>query len=560
MKLTTDQILLLAVLPTDPEILTMRLDCVRYRRNYFGEKFQDYLSKINNYENDEQYQLRKKFAESNASLVENLLRPLDNIFSAKGGVRSFELDAKSDSDFRDKLNNVRSGMSMVDFMRDVFTEQLMTNPGGMAFIEPKANDPKVATITIKSVDCIKNYSLDGIKPEYVVFEFDQYEDKNNTVKLLWIVDDFAYYRLRITKGETKQTGLFDSQEKGEKKPEGKVLLEIAEIIETKAHNLKQVPGVVFSPLTDSRRKVKISPIHNQIEKLDLYCYDNSVKQIYQAKHGFPIFWSYVTACPVCKGTRVYNGNDCPACSGTGVNMRKDVSDVMYLKLPNDDDGIKVAPDVAGFVQPDLETWQEMRIELKDKYNLIYYSHWGTVEEKSDNETATGRFIDVQPVNNKLNRYADIFENGERILTNLIGVFYYPSGFKQSHISYGRRFLIETPDQIWDKYLNAKKGMAPSQVLDLLLEQYYESEYRKNEVMLGVMLKRMKLEPFVHSTIEEVNGWTVDDDVKAQKIWFSEWIKEVEQTELIAKSVDDLKKMLIEYADSKTDGKEVITKI
>jgi hypothetical protein len=283
----------------------------------------------------------------------------------------------------------------------------------------------------------------------------------------------------------------------------------------------------------------------------LYSFDNSVKQIYQAKHGFPIFWSYVTACPVCKGTRVLNGADCPACGGTGVNMRKDVSDVMYLKLPNDDDGVKVAPDVAGFVQPDLETWREMRIELKDKYNLLYYSHWGTTEEKSDNETATGRFIDVQPVNNKLNRYADIFENAERILTNLIGKFYYPSGFKASHISYGRRFLIETPDQIWEKYLNAKKGLAPIQVLDLLLEQFYESEYRKNETMLGVMLKRMKLEPFVHSTIEEVSGWTVDSTVKAQKIWFSEWIKEIEQTEFISKSVEELKKMLIEYADSKT---------
>ena len=64
-----------------------------------GVGLQDFLSRINNYENEEQFIAREKHAISNKFITEELLRPTDNAFNARGGSKSYKF--KSDSEAKE---------------------------------------------------------------------------------------------------------------------------------------------------------------------------------------------------------------------------------------------------------------------------------------------------------------------------------------------------------------------------------------------------------------------------------------------------------------------------
>ena len=155
-----------------------------------------------------------------------------------------------------------------------------------------------------------------------------------------------------------------------------------------------------------------------------------------------------------------------------------------------------------------------------------FSHWGTtISKDGKNETATGRFLDAQPVNNRLNDYSKSIEKSHTLLANFIGKYYFPETFEKAFIQYGRRYLIETPDQIWEKYLKSKKDKAPDSILDMLLIQYLESEYRENEQMFKYEFTKVKLEPFVHQSRDMIRGSNyISNNDKRKKEYFNEWIK------------------------------------
>ena len=74
----------------NPKIQYARDICTKLKLHVDGEGLQEFLTKINNYENDLQYQARKKFAITNQFLTEELLRPTDNVFNAKGGNKNYK--------------------------------------------------------------------------------------------------------------------------------------------------------------------------------------------------------------------------------------------------------------------------------------------------------------------------------------------------------------------------------------------------------------------------------------------------------------------------------------
>ena len=123
----------------------------------------------------------------------------------------------------------------------------------------------------------------------------------------------------------------------------------------------------------------------------------------------------------------------------------------------------------------------------------------------------------------MNKYSVSIETAQTALANFIGEFYFPETFDGAIIQKGRRYLIETPDQIWDKYIKAKKDNAPVSMLDLLLTQFLESEFRENEQLFIYEAKKVKLEPFVHWDIKTVQELNVAEDDYKKKLYFSDWI-------------------------------------
>ena len=196
----------------------------------------------------------------------------------------------------------------------------------------------------------------------------------------------------------------------------------------------------------------------------------------------------------------------------------------------------------------------MRNELDWKNDVICYSHWGTTIEKgSGSETATGRFIDVQPVNNKLNQYSDAVELIHAWIIDVFSDYLGENSLKSKVVNYGRRYLIESPDQIWEKYLSSKEKNAPYQTLNLLLEQYYESEFQHNELMRDYYHKIIKLEPFVHNMIQEVLAMPIQEVEKQSKIYFNDWLETVMISRVVETDISTLRQELIQFSNNKLEA-------
>ena len=554
MILTFDELRAIAVdQEADDWIKLAREDHKKLKLHYYGEGVTEALTQIQGLENKDQIKLRERYAISNQWLTENLLRNCDNAWSAKGGVQKIESqDDETNELIKEKLKNVREGYSHFDYQRDVWFDRFVSDPNGLVFFEVternEDGNTRIVTVpTYKSIMAINKMKVTGIQPEYVKFEADEVEDlqsdkgiiKNNHQKkptlITWIVDDAFYYQVKVAD-------------------------ENITILQKIPNSWGKVPGYQNSTILDTNREIKISPIWKQVELMDKYLNNGSIHEIYTFLHGYPVFWKYQQPCKSCKGTKYSDEVNtktgrkdmkCHSCGGTGFAMKKDAGDVILLATPKDKDSATIAPDVAGYVTPPVDASGQQITELDRTWDLIYFSQWGTTTFKSDNETATGRFIDTQPVINRLHQYSDIFETVHKRFLTLMSEFYYPNTDLTITVTYGRRYMVETSDQIFEKYTNAKAKRADYTTLDLLLEQYYESEFRKNDELREYYLKLIKVEPLVHYDMAQVLSMMVPDSIKNEKVAYPDWkisktVKEVNDTD-----VSVLKQDLTIFTENKT---------
>jgi DNA-directed RNA polymerase subunit RPC12/RpoP len=397
--------------------------------------------------------------------------------------------------------------------------------------------------------------IHGIIPEYIVFEPDTVvvdertepeKEKDKADKgysLTWVVDDAYLYRVKIPHDK-------------EKKPE--VLRGNDELGNPNriANVFQKVPAIVNSLIIDTKRRIKISPIQKQTELLNKYMTNGSVKEIFIAKHGYPIFWMYANlqkVCATCSGTGAVRGEDdqqrgaaCHSCGGSGRVLNKQVTDGIILKPPTDKEAPTIAPNVAGYVSPDIGVWKEMRTEQDWTEDALWFSMWGTTIEKSPNQTATGRILDENGMQNKLNDFADIVETVHKNIIDFFGWFYTTASYKSSSVNYSRKYILLTPDQHWERYLKAKEKKASERELNQLLSSYYESQYQTNDMMRDYYLKLMKVDPLPHYSLTELNQVQASQQMKDRKIYFEDWVKTVEITKIIGLDLKKLQKDLDKF--------------
>jgi hypothetical protein len=190
------------------------------------------------------------------------------------------------------------------------------------------------------------------------------------------------------------------------------------------------------------------------------------------------------------------------------------------------------------------------------WNLIIFSHWGTSLENKGNDyaTATGRFIDTQPVNNKLNRYTDSVQLIHNSLANLYGKFYFPETFKESNVIYGRRYLIETPDQLILRYKDFVAVSDNAVFADITYEQYLESEFRGNDELYEYNSKIASLDPFPHYKISDLAALNMPDELK-KKLYVIDFKNTKTISYVNSKTKEELKK---EYNSFLAEKKIILT--
>jgi hypothetical protein len=520
----------------DPRIEWARKYNDKLMLHVHGVGLDQALEQINNYENDYQKIARDKFAISNKFITDRLLRPTDNVFAAKGGYKKYLFLAdqeKHEEQFVQSLMDVYSGYNLSQYIHRIWFDKYIVDPNGLIFMEV-SEDANEIYPTYKSIHSIRNYSQDGIKVEWVIFEpdvviFDEERGVKNEPKeeLFWAVDKYGYYRCVKDKEGIR-----------------------VKFINT--HNFKEVPARLCSDIEDHVSGWKKSPFDAQIEMLDKFMTDNSVLNIVEFFHSYPQQWMYIDECPRCNGTGEIHGgvpnrdgsvdNTCPSCGGSGKSDRKDVTDIIKLKPPGE--GEQRVDPPGGYLSLPPESWKLMTSSVDRTWNIIIFSHWGTSLEYGGTDgnqyaSATGRWIDTQPVNNKLNRYTESVQLIHNSLADIYGKFYFPETFDRSEVIYGRRYLIETPDQLKKSYTEVSNLTDNMVLLDVIFDQYLESEFRDNDQMYVLYKKLLALDPFPHMTVDQVILLNNPNKLN-QKIYVNEFKNSVDMKHIIDTPLKELK--------------------
>ena len=175
----------------------------------------------------------------------------------------------------------------------------------------------------------------------------------------------------------------------------------------------------------------------------------------------------------------------------------------------------------------------------------------THEQGGKRETATGRFLDSQPVQDRLRDISHTFSVLHKFLLDAYGKVLLNDKRYQSSVSYGTRYILDSPDDILDKYVEvSRESVSEVTTLDLR-NRYFESEYESDNVELLKRKKLSRIEPFPTMKPREVTNIGLPDQDVTRKLYFSTWIGTLSDAQVIILPDSELIALLDEFIKGKT---------
>ena len=552
MKLTLDDIRdIILNNPNKQLIADARIVASKLMLHVLGMDLQDAIKQNPYFESAEVFHERKKSAISNKDMLARLLQREAMVFTAQGGACFYAgLDDAQTLRLNATLDSIRFGMTVRKWVQEFALKAYRCDPMGVIFIE--ADKQKNVYPTYKSIAGIYDYLPNGRSLEYICFKLTAGEAiyfgvQDETLAKLKPSDDTPYYRII--------DDAFDSIFKADNET-------VTEAVKSIKNIWAKVPGVMASNIIDFNNTSRhLSPLDECVELADEFLHDRSVRNIFKKFSGFPKPYEPLLDCGLCEGTGFFSGRSCPECTpngsdkGAGKKLRTKVADIARFPIDKD------MPDISkyfGYVSPPKDTWDKMDTSLGDIENTIRDVYWGSYSRisttgptagESFEETATKTLSDLQPIYARLNLTADWAESTENAICDFIGAYMFPS-FKKSTRTYGRYYILETPDELMEEYLEMKQKGAPQLSLFDTLRKYYHSLYATNQVQLAIKLKLINVEPFVHQSVAQVMSANPSKIDFYSKMYFSEWLAAKDDNYLLATPEAALLADLQKYAKEK----------
>jgi len=514
-----------------------------------GLGMDEYIERIMEFEKPDLIAIRKKYAVSNKALFARINRPTDKIFSAKGGSIYYNLSEEQTATMRDYVNNVVDGLTLKQWLRRFWMPAMGYDPMGVILMEIDANGNPYPSY--KSVLDIYEYKLKGCSRnlEYIIFKLPQQQMSLTTNQMNGEPNSNNKGDQRLLDAVANGAGapselyrVIDDAFDRIVKVTSTGIVEVPN--ETYLNPWMTVPASIISDIYKPVLGQYISTEDAIIDLADQFLREGSVKNIIMNYHGFPRAWEYQSACPDCKGTGVLHGEKCEYCKGSKIKTRSFPEETIRIPTPQTTEQPKIAPDVAGYITPPVEGIKLFVEQLESLEDLMYETKWGTHmaddTKKGGSETATGKFIDVQPIYDKLNELADAGESIEKFITNKIGQILFGQSYKGASIGYGRRFLMETPDALWNKLRDSTPFSVPEPALDKIYDNYLQVELQSNPTELIYMQKLALIEPMQWIKAADVARMTTFPDLFVRdKVWFGKWKKRISKAEIMVKTVLEL---------------------
>jgi hypothetical protein len=504
------------------------------------------------FEDDQKKNLRQKYARSNRDLFARIHRPIDKAFTAKGGSIIYNLPEAQEKKLAAYLAKIRNGMPLRKWVKAMALPAYEIDPMGVIFME--LNAQRQPYPTYRATSDIFSYKLNGRKLEYIIFKISG-DDVRLAGKNMGLPDtslDGIFAKLPSLNATPKFIRVVDDvSDRIYRLEDGQQYIEIPEL--TMPNYWMYVPGMIVSDLVKYNSQCFQSPDADIVELANDFLTDCSVFNIWKKLHGFPKAWRTKTSCSTCMGSGLVRGVECPDCNGTGNKKKATVRDELIVPIP--DDG-KMPTTFGGYITPDIEGWNLMRDEMTVLEDMMFMTSWGTImkrpTDKAQPETATSEFINAQAINERLPDFSAWAETIETFIITAVGQIMFNPGYQGPSVNYGNRFIIEGPDVIWNKYADARAEGAPQAALDGLLRDYYESRYEGSPMDLNKALKLMKVEPWTHLTIDQVQASSALQIDKIAKTYFSEWISTKTDMEILSTDEQALRDDLMTYAEDKNE--------
>ncbi|MDF2189296.1 hypothetical protein [Paraflavitalea sp. CAU 1676] len=528
------------------------------RRHVYGEGLEVHLSTIEGYEKEALHKLRVKYTRSNKDLFARIDRPVDKVFSARGGSIYFNLPDELNQRAAALAMDVRDGYSIRKWVEMFWRPHVVDDPYGLVFVEmmsvqnalqARTQGRSFVYPTYKSITCIYDYLPKGQKLDYVVFNVTAAEKREMGLKedeqIYRLVDDANDYIVKRT--DKDRVRILDKF--------------------TIPNFFGEVPALVNSDIVDPQFAVGfLSPYDKAVELAEHFCMKGSIKITHDIMHGFPKYYEYADDCGECSGTGWKGEDKCPTCKGTGKSAMTKVSDVKLLPYPKKTGGeedVKVTPDVAGYITPSKDYYEIATSDLQLLEDVMNVTIWGTMSRVRSQgmaingdgaaKTATEIMDELKPQADRLHPFSDMAERRHRMILDFtIRLNMSMPTYKGSSVNYGRRYLIEGPDVIWTKYSESREKNVSQEVLNDLLVEYYEAKYYNDEVKLNVLIKLKDVEPYIHNTNEELETWPIPPFERVRKAYYLDWRTSRTMAFILVHTVEELKSDLTTYTIKKVE--------
>lgn len=561
--LTTEQIqYIIKNNPNKSLVANARQYSKKLQLHVLGKNLSDSMVQNVYFENPDIYQCRKDGATSNMDLFARLLHREEQVFTAKGGSSMYKgLSEAQTMQFDAKLDRIRYNMTIRRWIKEFALQAYRVDPMGVLFVEVDADGNSYPTY--KSTDCVYDYKTTGRKIEYLVLRLRPAEAKQFLADAQLDITDPA---LSITTQDYSPVYFRVVDD------EKDAIWKVTEGMAQELHNLPmpfdELPAIIASDIIDFTNPINfLSPLDKTIELADSYLQDRSIRDLSKKYSGFPKGYEPLLSCATCAGTGLLAGKPCPDCTiagqtekGTGYKLRTKVADIARFPMPQQGETAYDPSKFYGYITPSIQTWDKQDTSLNDIEAAINDTYWGTTNRQSTTgptttdkhafqETATKTLADLQPIYARLNQTADWAQATENAICNFIGENMF-ANFELSMRTYGRYYILETPDELIEQYLDQKTKSAPQSTLFDTLRKYYHSLYANEPMQLAIKLKLVNVEPFVHKTVVEVQAANPSRLDFYKKMYYADWLATKDDNYLLATQPDALINDLTAYAQAK----------
>lgn len=506
---------------------------------------------IKGMEREAMFDLRKKYGKSPKDLFSRMTRPTDKVWSAKGGSIYYNLSESQERKAIQLSNDVTNGYSLKKWLEMFWHPHMLDDPFGLILMEMlpmqeavmmKRAGKSFIYPTYKSIGTIHAYQPKGNKFEYIVLKVDDADKIANGIDTTWtvfrVIDDAFDYLVKQNGEDISilQNGLSLPNYFGE------------------------VPAIRNSDLINpENEKEALSFFDSAVELADEFLLKGSIKSVHDFLHGFPKYSEFADDCMDCKGAGYQHSEKCASCKGTGKRAMTKVSDIKLLNWPTKEDTAIMPNQVGGYISPDKVYNDIATTSLVDLENLMITTIWGkTAQPKTQGtsigqqgaQTATEIMSDIKPEADRLQVISEMAETRHKYILDFIIRLQVEPNYSGASVNYGRRYMLEGPDSIWQKYSDARTKGAPQSVLDDLLCEYYEAKYMSDPVGLAMSKKLMYVEPFVHLTSAQLKTLGASEEDYKAKLYFSEWLSEKTDAQIVSSQVKALKDDLLAFVKGK----------